>query len=169
MAILVIAGGTDLDVVVVERLVAQGDEVRVLETSGVHRDRWRGRGVFLAVGAADDPDLVERAAQNVRTVVILPGRVTAEVVANVLEVAPRAGVDRLVCCAPAIPTGIRSAVRFGPLDHVMIQTGRPGLLRRRSVAPGLIAEAVDAADDLADEPRLEIELTDPQQVKLLGL
>lgn len=169
MAILVITGGSDLDRVVVSRLVAQGDEVRVLEPTPERRDEWVAGGAFVAVGDAADPDLVERAAQNVRTILVLAGRVGPEVLATVLDAGPRAGVDRLIWCGPTIPDPVTSAVRAGPLDHVLIATGAGGLLRRRAAPSALIAEAVDAADDLAGEPRLEIDLADPSQLRLLGL
>lgn len=169
MAILVIAGGTDLDESVVDRLLSQGDEVRVLEPTATRRERWEAAGAFLALGEGDDPDLVERAAQNVRTIVILGDQVRLEIVTNVLEAGRNAGVDRLVCCAPKISSEVRSAVRGGEMDHVLMEAGRSGLLRRRAAAPELVAEAVDAADDLAGEPRLDVDLTDPEQIKLLRL
>lgn len=166
---MVIAGGTELDEHVVKRLLAQGDEVRVLEATSAREAMWRAAGAFLARGEGDDPDLVERAAQNVRTVVILTRQVRPEVVANVIAAGHNAGVDRLVCCAPALSDEIRVAVRSAPLDHVLMDTGRGGLLRRRPAPPELVAEAIDAADDLAGKPRLEIDLTDREQVKLLRL
>ncbi len=169
MAILVVAGGIGLDEVVVKRLLAQGDEVRVLEATAAKDDMWRSAGAFLARGDADDPDLVERAAQNVRTIVVLSAQPRLEVVANVIAAGHNAGVDRLVCCAPALSEEIRAVVRAAPLDHVLIETGRGGLLRRRPASQELVAEAIDAADDLAGEPRLEIDLTDAEQVKLLRL
>lgn len=169
MAILVIAAGSDLDEVVVKRLIAQGDEVRVLEPTGRRRDLWRRSGAFIAVGDADDPDLVERAAQDARTIVILSDPLVLEVVRNVLDVGPKAAVDRLVCCAPAISDEVRAEIRAGALDHVIIQTSSAGLLRRRVAPPELVAEAIDAADDLAGALRLEVDLGDPQQVKLLRL
>ena len=169
MAILLIAGGDDLDEQVVDRLLGQGDEVRVLEPTSVRAELWRGRGAFLARGEGDDPDLVERAAQNVRTVVIMGDQVRLEVVANVLEAGRNAGVDRLVCCTRSLSEEIRAVVRSGSLDHVLLETGRGRVLRRRHVSPALIAEAIDAADDLAGEPRLEIDLTDEKQFKLLHL
>lgn len=170
MAILVIAGGTDLDEHVVARLLMQGDEVRVLEpTSGRRDEMWRLRGAFLARGDADDPDLVERAAQNVRTIVILGEQVRPDVVATVLEAGLNAGVDRVVCCAPVLADEIRVAVRSGRLDYVLIDAGRSGLLRRKPAPPELVAEAIDAADDLAGKPRLEVDLTDDEQVKQLRL
>lgn len=169
MAILVITGGSELDREVVSRLVRQGDEVRVLESTSERRDEWVAGGVFVAVGDAADPDLVERAAQNARTIVVLAGGVRTEVVATALEAGPRAGVDRLVCCAPTIPAPVTAAVRAGPLDHVLIATGAGRLFRRKAAPAALIAEAVDAADDLAGQPRLELDLTEPNQLRLLGL
>ena len=169
MAVLLITGGTDLDEQVVDRLLGQGDEVRVLEPTSARAEQWRERGAFLARGEPDDPDLFERAAQNVRTVVVMGDQVRLGVVANVLEAGRNAGVDRLVCCAPSVNEEVRAAVRAAPLDHVLLETGRGGYLRRKPLAPARIAEAIDAADDLAGEPRLEIDLTDHEQVKQLRL
>lgn len=169
MAVLVIVGGSDLDVPVVARLLNQGDEVRVLETTGARRDEWRAMGAFFAAGEADDPDLVERAAQNARTVVVLAGQLTDEVTATVLQAGSNAGVDRFVGCAEAIAGSVKEALRRSPMSHVLIETGRIGLLRRRRASPERAAEAVDAADDLAGEPRLEIDLGDPEQAERLLL
>lgn len=169
MAVLVITDGTELDERVVRRLLEQGDEVRVLEAGSGRADLWRESGAFLARGEGDDPDLVERAAQNVRTVVVLGDQVRLEVVANVLEAGRNAGVDRLVCCAPSVSEEIRAAVRSAALTYVLLETGRPGFLRRRAPDLGRVAQAIDAADDLAGEPQLEIDLTDEKQVKLLRL
>jgi hypothetical protein len=169
VAILILAGGTELDTYVVRRLLAQGDEVRVLEKTAARREEWRGLGAFLAVGEADDPDLVERAAQSVRTVVLLEDPARPEVIANVLEAAPKAGVDRVVVCGAAIDAHVREALGAGDLSHVIIETARPGLLRRKAASPELVAEAVDAADDLAGDPRMNVDLTKPEGRKLLDL
>ena len=169
MAVLVITGDSDLDVPVVLRLLDQGDEVRVLEPTSGRAEEWRAIGAFFAGGEADDPDLVERAAQNVRTVVILGERVTVEVTSVVLEAGSNAGVDRLVCCAQAIPAPVKEAVRAASMAHVLIETGRTGLLRRRQASAERAALAVDAADDLAGDPRIEVDLTDPKQAERLRL
>lgn len=169
MAVLVITGGSDLDVPVVSRLLNEGDEVRVLEATTARRDEWRAMGAFFAGGEADDPDLVERAAQNARTIVVLAGRVTDEVIAIVLEAGLNAGVDRLVCCAEAIAGSVKEAVRASRISHVLIETGRPRLLRRKEASSERAAEAVDAADDLAGDPRIEVDLTDPKQAERLLL
>ena len=169
MAILVLTGGTELDAYVVERLIAQGDEVRVVEATGARREEWRALGAFLAVGETDDADLIERAAQNVRTVVLLDARLSAEVLDTVLEAAPKAGVDRVVVCASVIEDHVRVAVAASEMSHVLIQAGRPGLLRRRASSPELVAEAVDAADDLSGAPRMDLDLTRGEGRRQLGL
>ena len=169
MAILILAGGTELDLYVVKRLVAQGDEVRVLEATPARREEWRSLGAFLAVGEADDPDLVERAAQNVRTVVLLEDPLRPEVLTTVLEASPKAGADRVIVCAPVVEAHIGAALGASALAHVVIETGRPGLLRRKAVSPELVAEAIDAADDLAGDPRIVVDLTEPGGRRLLDL
>ncbi len=168
MSVLIVTGGDPLAEIVARRLVDQGDEVRVLEEDPSTRDRWRAVGVHVAVGDPADEDLVERAAQNVRTVVLLGAALTTTVVEAVIEGAGRAGADRLIACGAVVEEPLRRLIRSSRLDHVILATGRAGLLRR-SAAPALVAEAIDAADDLAGAPRLELDLTQRAAVRALGL
>ncbi len=169
MSVLVLVGGDDVDEPIVRRLLRQGDDVRVLEATAGRRELWRSLGAHLAVGDAADPDLVERAAQNVRTIVVITPQVTPEILQAVVTAAPLAGVDRLVACAPSFEGSASEVVRASALSFVLIASGRPGLLRRRAAAPGRIAAAVDAADDLGGDPRLEVDLTTGRGVADLGL
>jgi len=170
MSILVFPRGNDpLDRAVAARLLAQGDEVRVLV--GAHQaEEWRELGVHVAVGDPTDPDLVERAAQNCRSVVLLGRSATdTEVIAAVAEGAVAAGVDRLIACR----AGERSAVP--PLGerwsrgYVIVEQTSGRWPRARTASEELVAEAIDAADDLAGDPRLEVDLNEPRDLARLGL
>ena len=54
----------------VQRLREEGDEVRLLLREGSGAEPWKKLGAFVATGEAGDADLIERAATNVRTIVL---------------------------------------------------------------------------------------------------
>jgi hypothetical protein len=148
----VLLAGLDPELVaaLTRRLTAQGDQVRVVGSGGEAYP-----GAHVAVGDPGDDDLVERAAQGARTVVAgQRGRAAA------LEGAARAGVDRAVLLdggADRVPEG---------MSWVLLVTRRR---LRRSPAPDDVAEAVDAADDMAGEPRLVADLTTAEGWRALRL
>lgn len=148
MSILLLAPPADLGPILVERLVDQDDEVRVIETEGARGPEWRRLGAHVAVGELD-ADLIERAAQNTRTVVAFD----AEGLAEVLEGSGNADVERLVLCLRAADEAVIDALAGAEMDYVVLLTGR---VRRRNLA--FIAEAIDAADDLAGPLRVVIDL-----------
>ncbi|MDP9068055.1 MAG: hypothetical protein M3N53_06890 [Actinomycetota bacterium] len=169
MSILIVAGGSELDEAIVRRLIEQGDDPRILEQSSGRRDLWRSLGAHVAVGDPADADLLERAAQNVRTIVVAGPEVDQLVLEAVVASAPRAGADRIVVCVPAIGEAVTRLLHESTLSYVLIATGRRGVLRRSTAAPELVAEAVDAADDLDGHPRLEVNLRDGSGMEDLGL
>lgn len=158
---------------VVDELVAQGDEVRVIEQDARRAAEWKARGAHPAQGAASDPDLIERAAQGVRTVVIgAAGRavVEAAVTASRLAGARSQGV-RLILVGPDPRPDAVEAVRTSGMDYVVLRTGTQSRRRpRRARVPARsVVSALDAADDLAGNPRLELDLRDPEARRALGL
>lgn len=170
MSVLILPDASgDLGRAVATRLLSQGDEVRVIVSPSGDQG-WRELGVHVALGDPAAPDLVERAAQNCRTVVLLGRAATdGEVLDSVTDAAAAAGVDRLVLCraserAPVPPLEGRWKGGFVVMEQT---TGR--WPRARSVADELVAEAVDAADDLAGDPRLVLDLNDPEGRAKLGL
>ena len=154
---------------IIKRLIAQGDEVRVVEDDSDAAERWRSLGAHVARPFHDMADLIERAAQNVRTVVIgdAAGHADDDVRA-IISGAAAARVERIVLYGMRAPQSTVEAVREFPLQHVVLSTGR-----RRLLGGGIddesLAAAVDAADDIAGEPRLELDLSDPDAWPALGL
>ena len=166
MSVLLVGAGGALADALIARLVGEGDEVRVVEDDDRGAARWRALGAFVARGTPDDFDLVERAAQSARTIVVLSPEIP---LAPVLQGATAARVDRIVVCG----AGARSAA--GPLeeaalDHVVLDVPQGSAWRRRrAVAPAALAEAIDAADDLAGSPRLVLDLGHADAWRALGL
>jgi hypothetical protein len=165
VSILILVGEPGLDEAIVARLLAHGDEVRVL--SDGERSTWIELGAFVAQGGADDPDLIERAAQNARTLVATGEKVSAALLDSALPAAAAAGIDRFVACARRIEADVVAVVERSGLGYVLLSTGQ-GFLRR-TADPDLVAEAVSAADDLAGTPRLRIDLRQERELGLLGL
>ena len=150
MSVLLVGVDPDLVAAVVRRLTAQGDQVRVVGRAGESYP-----GAHVAVGEPGDDDLVERAAQGARTIVA--GQVGR---AGALEGAARAGVERAVLLdgdAAGVPAS---------MSWVVLVTRRRF---RRGPAPDDVAEAVDAADDMAGEPRLVADLTAEEGWRVLRL
>lgn len=151
MSVLLVGVEPDLARAVIARLLAQGDQVRAVVAPG--QDPAPFEGAHLATGDPADDDLVERAAQGARTIV-LGATAPAEAA---LDGAARARVERAVFVGRApgddLPEG---------MSWVALVTPRPRLGRRRGPSPEALAEAVDAADDLAGEPRLVADLSTPE-------
>jgi hypothetical protein len=146
------------------RLLAAGDQVRVIAAAG--EDPRSYEGAHVARGEVGDDDLVERAAQGARTIVL--GDVGDAARAAALAGAAAAGVDRavLICSPPAPGADVAVPAR---LSWVALVLPAPGLLRRRTLPAEALAKAVDAADDMAGEPRLVADLATDEGWALLRL
>jgi uncharacterized protein YbjT (DUF2867 family) len=171
MSVLVIGAHGDVGINLVRRLVAAGDEVRVVESDPDRAETWAELGAYVASGNEDDLDLLERAATNVRTAVVLEREDLdlAELVGSVVESTklaagvPEEGV-RIVLCSPDPSADAVEAVASSGLQHVVLRTGmrRGRVVQKKGTVPNeAVAEAVDAADDLAGEVNLDLDLTDP--------
>ena len=173
MAVLLIGIDEELGTALVRRLRDQDDEVRVLEESRAASEHWRALGAHVASGPEWDADLIERAAQNVRTIVVGPAhrRAPSTLIDAVITGGGYAAPGmRLVVFGPEIDERVREALRSSVLDYVILKTSGRGILGRRSkVAPDVLAEAIDAADDVAGSPRLELDLSDPRALEELGI
>ncbi|MEA2516214.1 MAG: NmrA-like family [Actinomycetota bacterium] len=158
MSILLADPDETLGSAITELLLSEGDEVRVLARQA---GDWKERGAFVAVGDVMDADLVERACMNVRTIVFtFPGRsIPLSVLTTAIPAAAKAGTDRVVVCAANPDDATALLLESTGLDYVVIGTGRRGFVPKKAVEPNDVARAVSAADDLAGEPRLVVDLT----------
>jgi hypothetical protein len=174
VSVLLVDVSGELGAALVSRLVSLADEVGVVEDDPAAAPLWARLGAHVARGASTDTDLLERAAQQVRTVVVAQrgGVDLVEVVSAVVEAARLVPGDvRLVVCMHG-DADAEEAIRSSGLDYVILRTGKRrarlrGGSRRPSVA--MVAEAVDAADDLAGHPRLDVDLTVPGGWRALGI
>lgn len=173
MSVLLVGLDDALGPALIARLMRQGDEVRVLEDDPVASRTWRSLGVHIASGPATDADLIERAAQNVRTIVVglESAGSPADLVGTVVEGGGLAlATMRIVAHSPDPEADALARLRASPLDYVwMISARRSRLGRRRAVGAEALAAAIDAADDLAGNPRLELDLTEPGSWRELRL
>ncbi|HEX2050632.1 MAG TPA: hypothetical protein VHJ34_08375 [Actinomycetota bacterium] len=159
MSILLVGLDDDVAEELVRRLVAEGDEARIVVADRAGAARWRALGAYVAFGDASDDDLVERASYGVRTVAVGDGAALEPVLAG----ARRAGVDRAVVCRAGLDDATRAGLDASRMDYVVLVSTRRRRIaapRRRRVAPDDVAAAIDAADDLAGNPRLELDLSD---------
>jgi TrkA-N domain len=171
MSVLLLHPPLETGIALIERLTSQDDEVRVIERDPQLADRWRAIGAFVAQGSADDPDLVERAAHSCRTMVLFEvDDGAASAVATALQGARVTTIDRVVLIARGVTAVCLELLRDENIDYVLMHaTSQRPLLRRRRPDVSLIAEMVDAADDLSGHPRLELDLSDPIARRALGL
>lgn len=168
MSIVLLAPPVSPGIAVFERLRSQGDEVRVIERDEGSAARWKERGGFVALAREWDDDLIERASYEARTIVVFALSATDELLEMVVSGARRSGVDRIVVVQshPSIPTPLTDA----GIDHVVLGIGkRSRFVRRAALDDDTVARAVDAADDLAGNPRIGIDLTTAVGRAALGL
>ena len=162
MSILIVGLPLDVTDELIPLLVGQGDEVRIVESDELRIERWRSLGAHVARGVPDDDDLIERAAQNVRTLIV-----GDEGTKEALEGARRAGVGRFVHLGALFGADEIAAL----VDEYVIlrSTGRRRLLRKDQLAARDAARLIDAADDLAGDVTLDLDATDASAWARLGL
>ncbi len=168
MSVLLIGLGRDLGLVVTKRLVAQGDEVRVLLDEPRLAADYKAAGAYTALGHADDDDLIERAAQDVRTIV-LGEQCSDEEVEAAVDAAARARVERIVMCRRGIDAVPQQVASSGRDFVILTMPPRRGFRRKERLSDALVAEAIDAADDLAGNPRLVLDLANAGAWEALNL
>jgi hypothetical protein len=173
VSVLVIEPTDEVGTALVTRLLDQDDEVRVVAADPHAAQRWQALGAHVARGDAHDPDLIERAAQNVRTIVVLEEPST-EVVAAVTGGGQLASPQmRLVLWLREPRPSAEEIVRGSGLDYVFLRgtptAGRFVTAGRKRAALQALVEAIDAADDLSGNPRLDLDLTSSAAWRNLGL
>ena len=161
MSLLLVGIPAGISPHLVGRLRAQDDEVRALLPEERAAEGWRALGAFVAVGPLDDADLVERAAQNVRTLVVGPDwePKIAEVFVALIEGVRKAGVERIVLWGPKLDASFAEEIRLSGLSYVLLRGGKRRWLGSATLSGDRWSEAIDAADDLAGNVRLDLDLT----------
>ena len=173
MSILLV--GVDLDhrLALVERLKASGDQVRVVTNDAAAVERWRSAGAYVARGDPSDPDLIERAAQNVRTFVLMDGGQASfhEVLDAAIEGGALADVERLVVFGSHLDEQSVRRIQRSDIEHVILMTSGPRrwAMRRTHASPERIAAAIDAADALVGPAHEVIDLSEDDAWARLGL
>lgn len=168
MSVLLIGLSDPIARELIPRLVAQQDEVRAIEDRDDRADEWRELRAHVAHGPRDDVDLIVGAAQNVRTIVV-GQRAFAEMSVILSAAAAARDVDRVVVCAGRIDPVVADAVQDAPVDHVILRLPRGRAFGRARLTTDAIAAAIDAADDLAGNPRLDLDLAAPEAWAALRL
>jgi len=153
MSVVVVGASGELGAAVVNRLLEAGDDVGVVEPSPEQAEGWRRAGAYVARGSSSDADLIERASQSARTIVVVEADL--EVLSAAVEGARLAGVERIVATAARAAPEMMALLRSSGLDYVVLETGRRLL---GAATPADVGRAVDAADDLSGRPRLELAL-----------
>ncbi|HZJ50545.1 MAG TPA: NAD-binding protein [Actinomycetota bacterium] len=153
MSVVVLGASGELGAAVVNRLLEAGDDVGVIEPSPERAEGWRRAGAHVARGSSSDADLIERASQNARTIVVLDA--DQEVLSAAVEGARLAEVERIVATGARTTPELIALLRSSGLDYVVLETGRRLL---GAATPADVGRAVDAADDLPGRPRLELSL-----------
>jgi len=166
MSVLLVRPPKQIGSAVIDLLTSQGDVVRVIAADALSAARWKELGAYVAQGSEADADFVERAAQDVRTIVVFEDAQFS--IETVLEGAELAGVERLVICTPKPPEDLLARVRASRMDYVLLRLGTQRLPGRRRRLRGT-AEAIDAADDLGGHPRLEVDLNNTESRRSLDL
>jgi len=172
MSLLLLGLEPGLGEPLITHLIAQDDEVRVIEADSGRVAHWRELGAYVARGDAADADLIERAAQNVRTIVVFDRahEDLERAIESAIEGASLAGVERIIVCAASVPKSVLELLQKSGIDYVALSSGgRRRVFGGRTVGDTTITEAVDAADDLAGPVKLELDLTRPDTWISLGI
>ena len=159
MSLVLVGPSGSLGEAVFDRLIDQGDAIRIIVAAESEGAEWKRRGAFIAVANEWDADLIERASYEARTIVVFPqpDRDETELLEEVVTGAGVTSVDRVIVIRSeaSVPEPLIGA----RVDHIVLATGKRSLFRRsKPVEDDLIARAVDAADDLDGKPRVVIDL-----------
>lgn len=170
MSVVLLGPPGSLGRAVFDRLVAQGDEVRVVEDRVSEGDQWKARGAYVAVAQEWDYDLIERASWAARTIVVFdrPDRDHETLLEAVVRGATRASVGRIIVVRDT--PDVAPPLAAGGIDYAVLGIGKRSLLRRSGrVDDERVAEAVDAADDVSGSLREALDLTRDSSWARLGL
>ena len=171
MSLLLIGLPETFAVMLVQRLIAEGDEVRLLLPESGDPGPWKRLGAFVAHGEAGDADLVERASTNVRTIVLgeRAAGLSNEDLDELIAGARRAHVGRFVVCQAQPSQDVVDAFKAAEVEFVVLTTAKKPLIGKAKtrIPISKLSEAVDAADDIAGRIQAELDLTIPKAWKVL--
>lgn len=168
MSILVIGPDVGVDRAIVERLISEGDEVRVATDRVADAPVWKDIGAHVALGDINDPDLIERAAIGCRSVVVAGGNDDDSIVSG----AHAADVGRVIVLVRTrrlADVVLERTEKIHEMDYVLITTRRGKIPWSSEIESQDVAAAVSAADDLAGHPRLIVDLATSEGRRSLGL
>ena len=173
MSILLVGLPETFAVMLARRLLAEQDEVRLLLPEDADPEPWKKLGVFVASGDPTDADLVERAATNVRTLVLGEGvaELSEEGLGGLIGGARQAGVGRFVVCQRQPSSGLVEMFKAAGVEFVVMATAKKPLVGKGKtrIPISKLSEAIDAADDIAGRIQAELDLTIPKAWKVLKL
>jgi hypothetical protein len=161
VSVLIVAGDPQIEGLLAKRLVAEGDVVGVVVESDGMAEQFDVGAAHLAVGSRTDEDLIERAAMHARTIVVYEETgqpAYREIVTAAVAAAERLDGVRMVMWGPEHSREAVESVRLSGLPYVIIRTGKLRSRLRRTIPAEAVVEAIDAADDLAGDVRLEVDL-----------
>jgi hypothetical protein len=171
MSLLLIGLPETFAAMLIKRLTAEQDEVRMLLPEGSDPSPWQRLGAFVAMGEAGDADLIERAATNVRTIVLGEGTadLSMEELGELIAGARRGSVGRFGVCQRQPDPAWVEALRTAEVEFVVLATAKkPRIGKARTRIPiSKLSEAIDAADDIAGRIQAELDLTIPKAWKVL--
>ncbi|MQA98983.1 MAG: hypothetical protein GEU78_01600 [Actinobacteria bacterium] len=172
MSVLIVAGNTHIDGLLARRLVEQGDVVGILVEDDGMIDHVDPGDAHVAQGSRTDEDLIERAATHARTIVVYEEAVVPthrDIVRAVVAAAKRIEGVRVVMWGSKHSAEAVETLSTSGLPYVVIHTGKLRGRLRRTVPFEAVVEALDAADDLAGDVHLEVDLTRDEEWARLKL
>ncbi|MDQ3646042.1 MAG: hypothetical protein M3345_03805 [Actinomycetota bacterium] len=172
MSVLLIGLDPPVCAALIDRLIDQDDEVGVVEDDPQLTALWRETRAHVAQGDPADLDLIQRAATHARTIIV-GERVQAgpqRVAETAMQAALRGGLDaRVVVLASA--SGRAPRLHPEGVEVLVLTYRKMGLdrLLSRTPSPSKLAEALDAADDIAELPGDHLDLGERSSWEALGL
>lgn len=175
MSVLLLGLESNFGSAVIQRLLDEDDIVGVIEEDRARGEEWKKLGAHVALGSPADFDLIERAAQHARSIVIVESGLSdagAVVEATLMGARLVPGEQARIIFVTAAPDPeIGETLTGSEFDFLILKigTGKSLIRRSRPMPPEQVAEAINAADDFAGSPRLEVDLGSNDGWSALGL
>lgn len=148
--VLVLGASGFIGGAVARRLIARGDEVRVLVRDDAQGEVWRARGAHVSLGTLGDPQSIARAADGVDAVVHAAGIVSPRAAPRALRWTHVAGAENVVnACVHA---RVRRLVMMSCADVTLVNADRVHWDERRPLSQtpfGERARTLALAEEIA--------------------